>query len=109
MNYFKAVILFALGLTLIGVQVRANLQQSQARRDMVASWNEDESEIQFSTSGISDTTLVLSLSENSPVSCDARMDNIMVDSKLVSEIQRQGFTALRCGKLEQTFQTEGLR
>jgi hypothetical protein len=80
----------------VGAGIHAN-DVASAQQRLAESWSGDAA--QFSATGLTGGTLRVALFEESQVECDAMVDAIRSDSKLVGELQRANFRSVECGQV----------
>jgi hypothetical protein len=86
---------FVLTAAIVGAGVHA--QRVATDRQLAAqSWSGDN--VQFAAVGLTGSTLRTYLPEGDDVRCDAMLDAIRTDSKLVGELRRAGFVRVSCGQ-----------
>jgi ABC-type hemin transport system substrate-binding protein len=79
-----------------GTQLRTTLKASEVRAATAAEWCREDA--QFIAVGAFNTTLVMALSDQTDiVGCDAMVDRVIADPKIVGEIRAGGFTTIQCG------------
>ncbi len=94
------ILLILAGLSVVaiagGVQLRATLRASDERAATAAEWSSDDA--QFVAVGLTSNTLVTAMPDQQDiVGCDALIDSVVIDSKIVVEIQTAGFDFVQCG------------
>jgi hypothetical protein len=87
---------FLLVVVFVGAGIHAN-DAANAQQRLAESWSGDDA--RFSASGLSGQNLRIALPEESQVQCDAMVDAIRSDSKLVGELQRANFRTVECGQV----------
>jgi hypothetical protein len=80
----------------VSAGIHAN-DTASAQQRLAESWSGDDA--RFSASGLSGQNLRIALPEESQVACDAMVDAIRSDSKLVGELQRANFRSVECGQV----------
>jgi len=87
---------FVLTAAIVGAGIHAN-DVASAQQRLAESWSGDAA--QFSATGLSGTTLRIALPEESQVECDAMVDSIETDSKMVRDLRRANFRSVECGQV----------
>jgi hypothetical protein len=80
----------------VGAGIRAS-DTARAQQRLAESWSGDDA--QFSASGLSGQNLRIALPEESQVECDAMVDAIRSDSKLVGDLRQANFRSVECGQV----------
>jgi|HubBroStandDraft_6_1064221.scaffolds.fasta_scaffold00205_34 hypothetical protein len=81
----------------VGAGIHAN-DVSTAQQRLAKGWSGDDA--RFSASGLSGQNLQIALPGESQVACDAMVDAIRSDSKLVGELRRANFRSVECGQAQ---------
>jgi hypothetical protein len=92
----KAVGAFLVVALSVGAGIHAN-DVASAQQRLAEGWSGDDA--QFSASGLSGQNLRITLLDESPVQCDAMVDSITSDSKLVGELRQANFRSVECGQV----------
>jgi hypothetical protein len=90
---FATVVLTA---AFVGVGVHAQRVASE-RQQAAQAWSGDS--VQFAAVGITGSTLHIVFPDESQVECDAMVDSIRSDSKLVGKLRLAGFGRVECGQV----------
>ena len=80
----------------VSAGIHAN-DAARAQQRLAESWSGDDA--QFSASGPSGQNLRIALPEESQVQCDAMLDAIRGDSRLVGELRQANFRSVECGQV----------
>jgi hypothetical protein len=87
---------FLLVTLFVGAGIHAN-DAASAQQRLAQGWSGNAA--QFSATGLTGGTLRIALSDESQVACDALVDAIRSDSKLVGELRRADFRSVECGQV----------
>jgi hypothetical protein len=87
---------FLLVALFVGAGVHAN-DAASAQQRLAEAWSGDAA--QFSATELTGGTLRIALSDESQVACDALVDAIRSDSKLVRELRQANFRSVECGQV----------
>jgi hypothetical protein len=80
----------------VGAGIHAE-RTASAQQRLAESWNSDSAH--YSASGLYGQNLRIALPEGTQVECDAMVDSIKRDTKMVVELQRANFRSVECGKV----------
>ncbi|MGH9757261.1 MAG: hypothetical protein ACRD4M_05945 [Candidatus Acidiferrales bacterium] len=80
----------------VGAGIHAERVAATQQR-LAESWNSDAA--YYSASGLFGDTLRNALPERTQVQCDAMVDSIKSDKKMVVELRRSNFRSVECGRL----------
>ncbi len=80
----------------VGAGIHAN-DVASAQQRLAESWS--GADARFSASGLHGENLRIALPEESQVECDAMLDAIRSDSKLVGELRQADFRSVECGQV----------
>jgi hypothetical protein len=80
----------------VGAGIHAN-ETASAQQRLAESWSGDAAH--FSATGLTGSTLRIALPEESQVRCDAMVDSIETDSKMVRDLRRANFRSVECGQV----------
>jgi hypothetical protein len=80
----------------VGAGIHAE-RTASAQQRLAESWNSDSAH--YSASGLYGQNLHIALPDESQVECDAMVDSIKRDAKMVVELRQANFRTVECGQV----------
>lgn len=92
MRFVGALLVVAL---FVGAAIHAD-RTASAQQRLAESWNSDAAH--YSASGLYGQNLRIALSEGTQVQCDAMVDSIKSDTRMVVQLRKENFRTVECGQ-----------